>query len=1788
MRDRILSSTWKFYTRFGVIIALLFGVQLQVSAQSSQTSARPDRGTASNGTYSMSDIERINVINGNLGLNISLASLPPLAGGKLNAAFTASYNSKTWDVKREEIETEAFPSQRYEKKIIQASGQSGWSINAGYTLVRMSPAVEDFGWLGPELNDPDYNLFQANPYTGWSKVFLITPDGSRHELRPMDDTSFQGATRDFLWSYYWQNPNRRQQANVLPNEMRYYSYDGSFIWARIYPDNSTNVKWEVYLPDGTQIVQKENFQRIWDTNLNRVKIRTEIDPNTGLPTVTHLEDERATGALREITYSRNFSTNVDQVRYRMFGDNWATIDIEWATTTVWRKTYIGKDHTFGTNNICDRETRFDASLRVIKKIILPSSDGLARREFSFGYNSDTLDTSTTVSHRPTCQSSLVPLDGHSSKGWGSISKMTLPTGAEIFYTYSNDNDHFLLEPDDAAREKLQTKEVKLDSVSIGVWSYGSSPATGSVVGPDGSRTDEFAYTTDPGYSAVYGGPNGLGGLTYKTIRYLNNVPNITVQRHYTRLKFDGGEDIQPGSFFSATFNAVVDTEYTTLHDSAGVAQKMSAKKFTYDYNGNVTEVKSYDWFSPGDVVPDPNNVGLPMGVPNTATLLRTETTSFYNQATPPSSSLVYAKQLIGTVNPTIFNAPQETIVGASKTRYSYDATGYPAAPNPNGNLRKLSVWDSHNSKWIDTLYEYDAWGNRKKVIAPSADASGTTTTLITFGDNTHANPTEVKIGPDGSTWQQVSSTVYDYYTGLVTSQTDINGQVTNIDYTNQLTNAYDVYGRPGFVLSPAVTSFYDGTTSTNQRRKVVTRYFDTARQVEAISDLKTQGDGLLKSRTSSDKLGRTTLSESSEDGTNYTISSQTIYVQMGRITKVSNPKRSAAATTDGWTRTTRDDLGRIVEMATFNGAAVPDNSNYTNSTGKVLTSYSVNQTTVTDQANKSRKTEADGLGRLVRVFEDPNGANLSTKYFYDVLGNLIEVEQSNNQHRFFTYDTMSRLRTAKNPEQVNGGTQMATTYNYDDAANLLSRTNPNSTTVSFTYDGLNRAKTKTLSTDSIIWNYNYDTVGVNNSKGKLTSAIKQGTNEGTYYDGFDEAGRIQAAHQTTKVGTQEFTYTTSYAYNLAGNLTKEVYPSGKEYRTSYDEAGRVAGVKNQTANIYYAGALWTDTANRLKYTAHGAVSTMKLGNGRWEHTNFNSRLQPIKIGLGSSASDASVLRLDYSYNTPGQTDNNGNLLSQSISVPKPDNVTAVMNQSYIYDPLNRLQKATETDTWTQTYDYDPYGNRAVRSGSSIPASNLTPVSTTGGDLSAAISPTTNRLLVSGYTYDISGNVTKDPSMTGADVIAYDSENRQTSYTRNGSMTKYSYDAGGRRVKKEEPGNLTTVFVYDGMGKMIAEYKNDPLPPAQAGGGTSYLTSDTLGSTRVVTGSGGEVKSRRDYLPFGEEINGSIPWGVRNSIAGYGASDGQRLLYTGKEKDAETGLDYFGQRYFSGAAGRFTSTDPNPVTKENFVNPQRFNLYVYVNNNPFSAIDPSGGDGEGKGGDKVISIFLQYAPADRNTVAGKLQSGVNWKQIQKEINSGNSGYKVNLYGNADVGGDTPATGDNFASAQQNSELVIYVGHSFLGQFGVVGGQPVGRVNEFVPGYVLVGETAYGNGGQGVPIPGGNEIGGYVVTGPKLTSSASAVCTFACNSYANPDYIDGPAGQRVVTVKGGKDGVTSVGALEKAAEAFAKAYVAKKGSVEDKVKAGVKAAQKAIDSEKDAEFKGQKINKGDKVASDKRQP
>lgn len=290
-------------------------------------------------------------------------------------------------------------------------------------------------------------------------------------------------------------------------------------------------------------------------------------------------------------------------------------------------------------------------------------------------------------------------------------------------------------------------------------------------------------------------------------------------------------------------------------------------------------------------------------------------------------------------------------------------------------------------------------------------------------------------------------------------------------------------------------------------------------------------------------------------------------------------------------------------------------------------------------------------------------------------------------------------------------------------------------------------------------------------------------------------------------------------------------------------------------------------------------------------------------------------------------------------------MTYPLIQNYTYDPLNRLDDASETSngtqTWRQDFSYDRYGNRNfVEANTSFAGfdklcnSNTELCATLRKQLNPGINNANNNRMNSGqdYTYDAAGNTLTDAN---GQIFVYDGENKQTkASTSSGTVGEYFYDGDGKRVKKYVPGTgETTIFVYDAAGKQIAEYSTVVADTSTAK--VAYLTADHLGSPRINTDVTGAVTSRHDYHPFGEEIATS----QRTSGLGY-ADDTIRKQFTGYESDAETDLDFAQARMYSPKLGRFMNAD-EPFNDQFEDNPQSWNLYIYVRNNPLNLTDPLG-------------------------------------------------------------------------------------------------------------------------------------------------------------------------------------------------------------------------------------------------------
>jgi len=357
----------------------------------------------------------------------------------------------------------------------------------------------------------------------------------------------------------------------------------------------------------------------------------------------------------------------------------------------------------------------------------------------------------------------------------------------------------------------------------------------------------------------------------------------------------------------------------------------------------------------------------------------------------------------------------------------------------------------------------------------------------------------------------------------------------------------------------------------------------------------------------------------------------------------------------------------------------------------------------------------------------------------------------------------------------------------------------------------------------------------------------------------------------------------------------------------------------------------------------------------------------------------------YSYSI-GQFTPNGNVQQATDSV---------MGQwSYNYDTLSRVRNGSSSSGpysgLNIAWDYDSFGNRQheTLSGSSqqpVPASSWASYDTNNRISSASVP----------VAYDAAGNITDD----GTNKYLYDREGRICAvwrYQQPASMTGYLYDAAGNRVARgtissfscnlSSNGFTSTVNYVVGLnGEQLDEingsgqwlhtnvFANGQLLATYGANETFFALNDWLGTKRAeITPDGG--LTTYGSLPFG---NGLTTWGS--------LPDATEHHFTGKERDAESGNDYFGARYYASSMGRMLSPDPDTGTLIHIMNPQRWNMYAYALNNPLTMTDPTGKDAAainfsgmvaGLGHEGILSInpdgtaeYARFGPAEQTASGG---------------------------------------------------------------------------------------------------------------------------------------------------------------------------------------------------------------------------
>jgi RHS repeat-associated protein len=411
---------------------------------------------------------------------------------------------------------------------------------------------------------------------------------------------------------------------------------------------------------------------------------------------------------------------------------------------------------------------------------------------------------------------------------------------------------------------------------------------------------------------------------------------------------------------------------------------------------------------------------------------------------------------------------------------------------------------------------------------------------------------------------------------------------------------------------------------------------------------------------------------------------------------------------------------------------------------------------------------------------------------------------------------------------------------------------------------------------------------------------------------YDSRGRMTSE---TKTVTGAGTYTTAWTYNYADQVATMTYPTGETLNYSY---------LNQLLPNAMSGtnAYVTET----RYDAAGRTTKRTLGNAIVTNYVYNlwqtdaGRLSQIQTGLGGSAT---IQNLTYDYDAVG----NISSILDGIVTGGPQ------TQTFAYDAINRLTTASATGGNYGTYSPETYaynassGNLTTKAGLTLnyPApGHAHAVSSTSGSNSWS------------FTYDANGNMITG-NMTGPTLTYnYNAENQLVSVS---SGQTYTYDGDGNLVVMTDSAGVKTVrigshyeVVNPGGSATYRRYYflgGVRVAMRQTIGGSSsvtYFHTDHLGSVVATTDSGGGSTSTMLYKPWGETRYPTTP----PTTPGY--------RYTGQLEVSGIGLYFYNARWYSPYLNRFLS--PDDIIPDQY-DPQSWDRYSYVKNNPVNYTDPTG-------------------------------------------------------------------------------------------------------------------------------------------------------------------------------------------------------------------------------------------------------
>ena len=393
-----------------------------------------------------------------------------------------------------------------------------------------------------------------------------------------------------------------------------------------------------------------------------------------------------------------------------------------------------------------------------------------------------------------------------------------------------------------------------------------------------------------------------------------------------------------------------------------------------------------------------------------------------------------------------------------------------------------------------------------------------------------------------------------------------------------------------------------------------------------------------------------------------------------------------------------------------------------------------------------------------------------------------------------------------------------------------------------------------------------------------------------------------------------------YGYDAANRRTSMTYPDGKTQGWSYDAAGRVSSIAPPGGGTPYT----------IGHDGAGNLTRLSAPNGGTERWSYDAagRLTGTDWISGTTTLFSQTATLDRA----GQR----RVLHDSWGTT-----------TYGYDTAGRLTSASYPDGTTEQDGYDAAGNRLTITNTS--AVSGTGVTHNGYDDADQLTTSAGPNGTTTYSYDANGNQTGSSGPNGVTTNTFNDLKQLTGVTNSNTNERFVYDGQGDRLQSiEQAGPVPIVHnnaqdTVRGLSALASDGQTD-YSYLQPGSGqaplsgynqgtvrTTYLATDLLGSVRLATDNANTIIGAGAYDAWGNARPTMATTDSQTLLAGLRAS--VPFGYAGQQYDAGAGTYNMRARHYDPRTGRFLSVDP--------LVEQTVQAYIYADNNPTNAVDPSG-------------------------------------------------------------------------------------------------------------------------------------------------------------------------------------------------------------------------------------------------------